>query len=75
MFTPTTYANGSAYAQGGIQQRYDIAYAQCMSSKGNQVNGPAPPPAYGPPPGYPPPPPGYYPPPPPGYYPPPPPAS
>jgi hypothetical protein len=54
----------------GIQHRYNIAYAQCMSSHGNQV----PPRRHGPPPGYygPPPPPGYGPPPP-GYGPPPPP--
>jgi uncharacterized protein YcfJ len=67
-------ANSSDHSQGGLQRQYDIAYAQCMSSKGNQVNmgGPGyggrrgyrygPPPAYYPPP---PPPPGYYPPPPP----------
>ena len=69
------YSGGSSYE---IQQRYNIAYAQCMSSKGNQVQWgpggyrrgyyPPPPPGY-----YPPPPPGYYPPPPPGSYPPPPP--
>jgi hypothetical protein len=64
-------ANTGAQAQYGLQQRYNIAYAQCMSSKGNLVQGD--------PYGYPlrrrayPPPPGYYPPPPPGYYPPPPP--
>jgi uncharacterized protein YcfJ len=53
-----------------LQQRYNIAYSQCMYSRGNQVPGyvqpsapsaaPPPPP---PPPGYPPPPPGYPPPP------------
>lgn len=67
-------ANNSAYAQGSIQQRYDVAYSQCMYSRGNQVPGyvpaGAPPGAYAPPPpprGYPPPPPrGYPPPPPPG---------
>jgi uncharacterized protein YcfJ len=56
-----------------LQRRYDIAYEQCMYSRGNQVPGyvqpapaaAAPPP---PPPGYSPPPPaGYPPPPPPGY--------
>lgn len=64
-------ANTSARSQGGLQRQYDISYAQCMSSKGNQVNqggyGYRAPYRYGPPPGYypPPPPPGYYPPPPP----------
>jgi hypothetical protein len=67
-------------AQYSLQQRYDLAYSQCMYSRGNQVPGfrpagapPPPPPGY-PPPGYAPPgypPPGY---PPPGAYPPPPPA-
>lgn len=68
-------AQGSSWAQLNIQQRYNVAYGQCMYSYGNQVPGfvpyayvlPAPPPP--PPPGYiyapPPPPPGYYPPPPP----------
>jgi hypothetical protein len=41
-------------AQGSMQYRYDIAYSQCMYSRGNQVPGYAPP---GAPP--PPPPPGY----------------
>jgi hypothetical protein len=61
-----------------VQRRYDIAYSQCMYSRGNQVPGyvapaapayAAPPPGYAPP-GYAPPPPGYPPPPPPppGYY-------
>lgn len=66
------------------QRRYDIAYEQCMYSRGNQVPGyvaaAPPPPSYAPPPpppGYPPPPPGYAapPPPPPGYPPPPPPGT
>jgi len=67
-------ANGSQYEQGGIQRQYDIAYQQCMYSRGNQVAGgggyragppaypPPPGPGYAPPPGYgppPPPPPGY----------------
>jgi hypothetical protein len=55
------------YEGAGIQHRYNIAYAQCMSTHGNQVPRRHP---YGPPPGYyPPPPPGYGPPPspPPGY--------
>jgi uncharacterized protein YcfJ len=41
-------------ANYGIQQRYDIAYAQCMYSKGNQIPGygvpPGPPAPPGPPP-------------------------
>jgi hypothetical protein len=59
--------NTSAHAQNSLQQRYNIAYAQCMSSKGNDVQmgprrhrrppGEYPPPPYGYPP--PPPPPGY----------------
>jgi hypothetical protein len=59
--------NGSERGQYGIQQRYNIAYAQCMYSKGNQVPGfyagyppqvayPPPPPVYVPPPPPPPPP-------------------
>jgi hypothetical protein len=75
----TAVASGPANAaQYTIQQRYDMAYAQCMYSRGNQIPGyaatpaySAPPPGYSaPPPGYsapPPPPPGYPPPPPPGY--------
>jgi len=66
-------SNGSAWAQMTTQQRYDLAYVQCMYAKGNQVPGysvvtiqPAPPgyvPPYGyPAPGYPPPPYGYPPP-------------
>ena len=56
-------ASTSAGAQMSLQQRYDIAYAQCMSTKGDRVPGPRRPHRYPPP--YPPPPPGYYPPPPP----------
>jgi hypothetical protein len=52
-------ASGSANANMSIQQRYDVAYADCMSAKGNQVQGYGPPPGNGPPPGYEPPPPGY----------------
>jgi hypothetical protein len=70
-------SNTSGHAQYSLQQQYNIAYAQCMSSKGDKVQWgprarygygyPPPPPGYGPPPGaYPPPPPGS-PPPPPGY--------
>lgn len=67
-------ASGGQRTQYSLQQRYDLAYAQCMYSRGNQVPGYQPPPPAGyapppPPPGYaPPPPPGYAPPPPPGYY-------
>jgi outer membrane lipoprotein SlyB len=58
-------AGPSQGAQYSLQQRYDLAYSQCMYSRGNQVPGyqPLPPPGYAPPgyaPGYPPPPPGYY---------------
>ena len=55
------------YEGYGIQRRYNIAYAQCMTSHGDQV-AMRPHRYYGPPPGYyspPPPPPGYGPPPPP----------
>jgi len=54
-------ANQSQYAQGGIQRQYDVAYQQCMYSRGNQVAGygrpvyPPSQPGYGygaPPPGY-----------------------
>ena len=53
-------ANTSGWAQMTVQQRYDVTYAQCMSSKGNNVPGPRHPHRYPPPP-----PPGAYPPPPP----------
>ncbi len=52
-------AGPASQANMSLQQRYDLAYAQCMYSRGNQVPGFLPPP--GPPPGYPPPP-GYRPP-------------
>jgi hypothetical protein len=70
----TAVASGPANAaQYTIQQRYDIAYSQCMYSRGNQVPGYSAAPGYAPPPpsygSAPPPPPGY---PPPGYPPPPP---
>jgi uncharacterized protein YcfJ len=56
----TAVASGPAnQAQYTIQQRYDIAYSQCMYSRGNQI------PGYSAQPGYPPPPPRGYPPPPP----------
>jgi len=70
--------NESARSGYSMQRRYDIAYEQCMYSKGNVIPGQAvpynrPPPP--PPAGYAPPPPpaGYAPPPPPAGYPPPPP--
>jgi uncharacterized protein YcfJ len=52
-------ASGAEYS---LQQRYDLAYAQCMYSRGNQVPGYQPPPPPGQSAPYPPPPPpGYYP--------------
>jgi hypothetical protein len=45
-------AGPSAQAQYSLQQRYDLAYSQCMYSRGNQVPGfvpsypPPPPPGY-----------------------------
>ena len=62
-------AGPSQDSQMSLQQRYDLAYSQCMYSRGNQVPGyqpvvvPPPPPPTGYSPGYPPPPPGYAPPP------------
>lgn len=53
-------SGGSGNKQLTIQQQYDIAYSQCMYSKGNQVPGFQPAAATAAPP--PPPPPGYYPP-------------
>jgi hypothetical protein len=65
----TAFGAGPAQqAQYGLQQRYDLAYSQCMYARGNQVPGylppgSPPPPGYAPgyPPGYAPgyPPPGY----------------
>ena len=63
---------GTGYDQGAIQRRYDMAYASCMTSRGNEVAGgpphrprwyrrhapPPPPGAGGPPPDYQGPPPG-----------------
>ena len=66
-------AQGSSIAGMSVQQQFDMYYAQCMASHGDQVPGFSPnamPPysgAGGPPPGGPMPPPGAYPPPP-GYY-------
>jgi len=52
----TVVAAGPANsAQGSLQQRYDIAYLQCMYAKGNQVPGfaaPGAPPPPPPPPNY-----------------------
>src|SRR5690349_19626404 len=55
----TVGANETARGEIGLQRRYNIAYAQCMYSKGNQVPGyqayaappPPPPGGYAPPPG------------------------
>jgi hypothetical protein len=47
-------AGPAAQANYGLQQRYDLAYSQCMYARGNQVPGYAPAPGYAPPP-----PPGY----------------
>ena len=33
---------GAGYDQAGIQQHYDMAYASCMTSRGNEVPGPPP---------------------------------
>jgi hypothetical protein len=30
-------ANGAAYSQAGLQQNYNVAYAQCMTAAGEQV--------------------------------------
>src|ERR1700761_7409108 len=38
------------YRQAGIQGQYNMAYAQCMTSRGNTVEDRGPPPGYGPPP-------------------------
>ena len=40
-------ANRSAYAGMGIQQQFDLYYAQCMSARGNSVPGFTPPRGYG----------------------------
>lgn len=56
-------AGPSGRAQYSLQQQYNLAYSQCMSSRGNQLPGyrppGPPPPSYAPYPP-PPPPPGYY---------------
>lgn len=68
-------ANQSGHAQWSLQQRYNIAYGECMTGHGDSVPSAAYPPGYYAPPrgAYPPPPGAYPPPPPPGYPPPPPP--
>jgi uncharacterized protein YcfJ len=48
-------AGPSSQAQYSLQQRYDLAYSQCMYARGNQIPGYAPAgyaPGYPPPPGY-----------------------
>ncbi|MEI5997987.1 glycine zipper family protein [Paraburkholderia bengalensis] len=47
-----TGANGASYSAYGLQGRYDAAYAQCMTSKGNTISQPAVPAYYSPPPVY-----------------------
>jgi hypothetical protein len=63
MYGGAVGAGGSQAANVSLQQRYDVAYAQCMASRGYRVSGPGygyrAAPAY---PVYPPPPPGYTPP-------------
>ena len=46
-----TGANGASYSAYGLQARYDAAYAQCMTSKGNTISQP-PAPVYATPPAY-----------------------
>jgi hypothetical protein len=66
-------SSGAGYDQNRVQRVYDIAYAQCMTARGNDVRGrhprrwrgDYPPPPSGGPGDYPPPPSGNYPPPPP----------
>jgi hypothetical protein len=50
-------AGNAADSADSLQQRYDIAYEQCMATQGNQIQTPPPPPpepvyAYAPPPPY-----------------------
>jgi len=44
-------ANGASYSAYGLQGRYDAAYAQCMTAKGNTIQQP-PAPVYATPPAY-----------------------
>ncbi|MET3230083.1 UNVERIFIED_ORG: hypothetical protein ABIC54_002268 [Burkholderia sp. 1263] len=58
-------ANGAQYSANSLQARYDAAYAQCMTSKGNTISQPqmpvyVPQPVYAPQPVYVAPPPRYY---------------
>ncbi|MBN3756418.1 glycine zipper family protein [Paraburkholderia sp. Tr-20389] len=62
-----TGANGASYSAYGLQARYDAAYAQCMTSKGNSIAQPQAP-VYATPPAYYAPAPAYYGPPRPYYY-------
>ena len=55
-------STATPYAQGSLQQQYDVYYGQCMTAHGNKVLAFAPPPGAPPYPG-----PGYGPPPPPAY--------
>lgn len=57
-------ANNAQASAANVQQRYNMAYTQCMYSRGNSVEAAPPPSGYAGYPGY-----GYPPPPPPGYYP------
>lgn len=52
-------ANGAQYSANSMQARYDAAYAQCMTSKGNTISQPQMP-VYAPQPVYVAPPPRYY---------------
>ncbi|NML29253.1 glycine zipper family protein [Paraburkholderia antibiotica] len=45
-------ANGAEYSAAGMQARYDAAYAQCMTSKGDTIAQPQPQPYYAPQPVY-----------------------
>ena len=45
-------ANGAQYSAAGLQARYDAAYAQCMTSKGNTISQPPQPAYYAPQPVY-----------------------
>lgn len=45
-------ANGAQYSAAGLQARYDTAYAQCMTSKGNTISQPPQPAYYAPQPAY-----------------------
>ena len=58
LFGSAAGANAAGYSYQESQRRYDMAYAQCMYARGNDLPGrvayrPAPPPAAYPPPNYP----------------------